>query len=207
MVESSKGGRGNGRGRARVLLGDDHPLMLEAVAACLNADAQLEVVGAATSGEELIEAYRTHRPDIVLCDYRLPKMSGAGATSAIVALDPGAKVVIFSAFDDSSIVAEAMAAGAVGYLSKSLTGNQLRAQVRAVLGTRCPAPMTVVNLSAREQEVLALVSDGQSNFEIGVGLCISGETVKSHLRRIYLKLGVSGRAAAVCKAIQLRLIS
>lgn len=207
--------------------------MLEAILNRLEADPGVEVVGTAGDGRELVEAYAVLQasgssPDVVLCDHSMPRMNGIAATKAILAMDPGAKVLILSAYDDQSLVVAAMAAGAVGYLLKSLPPAELREKVRSaargepvfdprtaghVIGAvrrqeRTPYGATSLGapLSQRELDVLSLVSEGLSNAEIGQRLYISGHTVKTHLERIYSKLGVSGRAAAVKKGFETGLI-
>lgn len=216
-------------GPVQVLVGEDHGLMLEAIVSRLSADADVEVVGTATDGEELVAAYRYlcdagRRPDVVLSDYSMPNLNGIEAMRLILEGDPSAKVLILSAFDDRSLVVTAMGAGAVGYLLKSLAPAELRDKVRTaargetVLDARTAGHMvTAVRgrerraggsslegapLTDREVEVLRLVGEGMSNNEVAAELFISGQTVKTHLERICTKLGVSGRAAAVKRAVE-----
>ena len=218
-----------GHGRLRILVAEDHGLMLEAILNRLQSDPDVEVVGAVGDGRALVDAYAAlhaagSAPDLVLCDHGMPRLNGIQATEQILTLDPGAKVLLLSAYDDESLVVAAMAAGAAGYLLKSVPPAELREKVRAAargepvfdshtaaamigavrrqrrpLGTAAGAGTP---LSQREIEVLSLVSEGMSNAEVGQKLYISAQTVKTHLERICTKLGVSGRTAAVRKGIE-----
>jgi DNA-binding NarL/FixJ family response regulator len=181
-------------------------------------------VGTATDGAELVELFERHRPDVVLTDQSMPKLSGLEATRAIVAIDPDAKVVVLSAFDDQALVVAALDAGARGYLVKSITGPELVRKLRAVFSgeygldrsaterlvreLRTTRAQTATGdrvdgaLSGREIDVLALVADGLSNPQIAERLGISAQTVKTYLDRVFAKLGVSDRTAAVRRALQ-----
>lgn len=213
----------------RVLVAEDHGLMLEAILSRLQSDPDIEVVAALSDGQALVDTYTLLHatgatPDLVLCDHGMPRLNGTQATEQILALDPHAKVLILSAHDDEPVVVAAMAAGAVGYLLKSVPPAELREKVWAaargepVFDARTASAMigevrrqqqrsagTAAGhgtpLSQREIEVLSLVSEGLSNAEVGRRLYISAQTVKTHLERIFTKLGVSGRAAAVKRGI------
>jgi DNA-binding NarL/FixJ family response regulator len=212
-----------------VLVAEDHGLMLEAILNRLQSDPDVEIVGAVADGQALVETYAGllaagEAPDLVLCDHGMPRLNGTQATEQIIGLDPDAKVLILSAYEDESLVVAAMAAGAVGYLLKSVPPEELREKARAaargepvfdshtasaMIGAvrRRQRPMGTAAgpgtaLSQREIEVLGLVSEGLSNAEVGERLFISGQTVKTHLERIYNKLGVSGRTAAVKRGIE-----
>jgi DNA-binding NarL/FixJ family response regulator len=203
--------------------------MLEAIVSRLDSDPDVQVVGTATDGQELVDAYRAlcaegRRPDVVLSDYSMPKLNGIEAMRLILDTDALAKVLILSAYDDRSLVVSAMNAGAVGYLLKSLPPAELRERVRSaasgepVLDARSASHMIGavrarerraggsslegLPLSEREVDVLRLVAEGKSNTEVGAELYISGQTVKTHMERICLKLGVSGRAAAVKRGME-----
>jgi DNA-binding NarL/FixJ family response regulator len=216
-------------GPLRVLVAEDHGLMLEAILNRLQSDPDVEVVGAVGDGQALIDAYTALHaagaaPDLVLCDHGMPRLNGTQATEQILALDPEAKILILSAYEDESLVVSAMSAGAVGYLLKSIPPAELREKARAaargepVFDARTVGAMigavrrqrrplgTAAGrgapLSQREIEVLSLVSEGMSNAEVGQKLYISGQTVKTHMERICTKLGVSGRTAAVKRGIE-----
>jgi DNA-binding NarL/FixJ family response regulator len=223
-----------GLGYLRVLVAEDHGLMLEAIVNRLQSDPAVEVVGAVDNGQALVDAYATlhaagSAPDLVLCDYSMPSLNGTQATEQILALDPRAKVLILSAHEDESVVVAAMSAGAIGYIHKSIPPAELREKARAaargepVFDARTAGAMIDAlrrqrrplgtalapgsPLSQREVEVLTLVSDGMTNAEIGERLYISAHTVRTHLERICTKLGVSGRTAAVRKGIETGAIS
>lgn len=213
----------------KILVAEDHGLMLEAILNRLHSDPDVEVLGAFSDGQALVDAYTQllevgTPPDLVLSDQTMPKLSGIEATARLLAVDPRARVLILSAYEDQSMVVAAMAAGAVGYVVKSLPPGELRDKVHAaargqtvfdsktarqMMGAavrgelESPAPEGSGSpLSEREIEVLSLVSEGLSNAEIGRRLFISSETVKTHLERLTAKLGVSGRAAAVRRGIE-----
>ena len=214
----------------QVLVGEDHGLMLEAIVGRLASDPDVQVVGTAADGQEVVDTYRAllekgHRPDVVLCDYSMPRLNGIEAMRLILDTDASAKVLILSAFDDRSLVVSAMNAGAVGYLLKSLPPAELRERVRsAARGEPVLDAVTAshmigavrarerrlggsslegVPLSEREVDVLRLVADGMSNSQVGTKLYISSQTVKTHMERICAKLGVSGRVAAVKRGLEI----
>jgi DNA-binding NarL/FixJ family response regulator len=215
--------------RIRILVAEDHGLMMEAILTRLQGDTEIEVVEAVSDGRALVDAYTRlldagETPDVVLCDHSMPEMSGVAAIEQILARNPEARILILSAFDDQALVVSAMAAGAVGYILKSLAPEDLREKVRAaargeavfdartvshMIGAvrqqqqeRLPGELRGAALSAREIEVLRLVAEGLTNAEIGRQLFISAQTVKTHLERICTKLQVSGRTAAVRKAVE-----
>jgi DNA-binding NarL/FixJ family response regulator len=218
---------GGGRGRpVRVVVADDHALVLERVLHRLAGDDAIEVVGTAADVEELVALYRRladdgRSPDVVLADQRMPRMDAPEATRRILAIDPGARVLVLSAHADPTLVADSLAAGVTGYLVKTLPPDELVARVRdaaagmpvfdrrtagmvlaAVRRRSAPRP----HLSPREIEVLALAAEGGTNGDIAARLSISPETVKTHLERIFHRLEVSDRAAAVRRGVEAGLI-
>jgi len=212
----------------RLIVAEDHGLMLEAIVNRLAADDGVRIVATVGDGAALVEAYTGllaagEPPDLVLCDYSMPSLNGIEALRAILERDPQARVLILSAYDDQALVVAAMAAGAAGYLLKSIPPDELREKVRMaargepVLDARTaghmvgavrarerrgPGGLRGQPLSDREVGVLRLVAEGLSNGEIAARLYISAQTVKTHLERICTKLGVSGRAAAVKRGIE-----
>jgi len=212
----------------RLMVAEDHGLMLEAIVNRLGSDDGVRIVGTVGDGAALVDSYAAlqaagEAPDVVLCDYSMPFLNGIEALRAILDLDPDARVLILSAHDDQALVVAAMAAGAAGYLLKSIPPGELREKVRMaargepVLDARTAGHMIGAvrtrerrgigglrgqPLSEREVDVLRLVADGLSNGEIAGRLYISPQTVKTHLERICTKLGVSGRAAAVKRGIE-----
>jgi len=199
----------------RVLIVDDHPVVRAGLAGMLAAEDGLEVVGEAGNGEEAIAAAGQLRPDVVLMDLRMPRVDGAEATARIVAADPNIKVLILTTYDTDSDIIRAVEAGATGYLLKDTPRTELAAAVRAAARGETvlapPVATRLVNrlrtptreqLTPREAEVLAAVARGLSNAEVGRELFIGEATVKTHLLRIFAKLGVDDRTAAVTLAYQ-----
>ena len=177
--------------RARVLVVDDHSLLRTGVANIINQEAELEVVAEAASGVEAIEAFRVHRPDVVLMDLRMPEMEGVEAVSRIRQIDPHAKVVVLTTYDaDEDIAAEAL----VACIRDVLAGKTYLAPAAAA---KLAERVTQVQLTPRELGVLRLLANGESNKEIAVALAISERTVKTHLAHLFEKLGVTSRTEAV----------
>ena len=192
-----------------VLLVDDHAVVREGLRALLDAEPDLEVVGECGDGDEAVRLAAELRPDVVLMDLRLPGRDGADATRAI-----DAAVVVLTTYDTDGDILRAVAAGAAGYLLKSCSRHELTAAVRtaAAGGTVLAAPVAArladqvrgaaPALSARELEVLRGIAGGLSNPEIGRELFIGEATVKTHVTRIFEKLGVHDRTAAVTTALR-----
>jgi len=200
----------------RVLLVDDHPVVREGLRGMLSAESDIEVAGEAASGAEAVAQFRSLRPDVVLMDLRMPGGDGVEAIGMIRAGDGGsAKIIVLTTYDTDADILRAVEAGATGYLLKDAPRADLVRAIRAAAGgetvlapivagrlvsrVRGPEPGA---LSAREAEVLALVARGLTNVQIGRELFVSEATVKTHLMRACAKLGVTGRTAAVTKAMQ-----
>jgi DNA-binding NarL/FixJ family response regulator len=208
----------------RVVLVDDHEMVLQGLKAMLARFAgRVRVVGEASEAEAAERLVATLDPDIVLCDVRLRGASGLDLTRRLVERDPGRRVVLLSVYDDEQYVYQALRAGAVGYLLKRVTGEELvgyleqvnsgETVVDATLAGRAAAsaarlqrgefwPGARLGLSHRESEVLALLVAGLSNKAIAGRLVVGDETVKSHVRSIYRKLDVTDRAGAVALALR-----
>jgi len=197
----------------RVLIVDDHPVVRSGLRALLDGADGVQVVGAAASGEEALEAVERTHPDVVLCDLRLGQgLDGVGVTSALRARPDGPAVLILTTYDNDSDIARAVLAGAAGYLLKDaepediVAGIADAAQGRLVLSRdlegRVVERMTqgVPTLSARELDVLRLVAEGVTNRGIAKRLFISEGTVKTHLVHAFAKLGAESRTAAVAAA-------
>ncbi|MFI6516448.1 response regulator transcription factor [Spirillospora sp. NPDC050679] len=192
-----------------VLIVDDHPLVREGLRGMLAAEPGITVVGEAESGERAVEAARELRPEVVLMDLRMP---GGDGLDAVRRLAGEHRVVVLTAYDRDADIAAAVAAGAAGYLLKDVTRAELAAAVRnaasggtalsPAVAARLAARRAAPALSAREGEVLALVARGLTNAEVGRRLHIGEATVKTHLLRIFAKLGVSDRTAAAVTAME-----
>ena len=199
----------------RILIVDDHPVVRTGLAGMLGAEDDLEVVGEAGDGEEAVAFAHRLRPDVVLMDLRMPRVDGAEATARIIASDPDIKVLVLTTYDTDSDIVRAVEAGATGYLLKDTPRVELAAAVRAAArGETVLAPPVAARLvgrlrapakeqlTPREAEVLAAVARGLSNAEVGKVLFIGEATVKTHLLRIFAKLGVDDRTAAVTRAYE-----
>jgi len=197
----------------RVLLVDDHPVVRSGLAGLLGEEPDIEVVGEASDGSEGVERAKELEPDVVLMDLRMPVMDGVEATRLITAAG-GPRVLVLTTYDTDTDILRAVEAGATGYLLKDTPRDALVDAVRAASrGETVLAPPLAAKLmrqvrsndqlTAREVEVLALVSRGMSNGDIAQELFIGEATVKTHLLHAFDKLGVSDRTAAVTTAMRL----
>ncbi len=204
----------------RVMLADDHPVVREGLRGMLAAEQDIDVIADAASGAEAIAMAARHRPDVILMDLRMPHTDGVEATAAILGATPGVRVLVLTTYETDTDIVRAVEAGAVGYLLKDTPTAELGKAIRAAArGETVLAPAVARRLvshvrkprrdmlSSRETEVLALVARGLTNAEIGTKLSITEATVKTHLLRSFVKLGVGDRTAAVTHAIALGMIS
>ena len=200
----------------RVLLADDHPVVREGLRGMLSAEPDIDVAGEAASGIEAVALFASLHPDVVLMDLRMPGGDGVDAIEKIrAAHGRDAKVIVLTTYDTDADILRAVEAGATGYLLKDTPRADLLRAIRgAASGETVLAPAVAGRLvsrvrgpqpealSARETEVLALVARGLTNAQIGRVLFVSEATVKTHLMRACSKLGVTGRTAAVTKAME-----
>jgi DNA-binding NarL/FixJ family response regulator len=199
----------------RVLIVDDHPVVREGVRAMLAGEDGIEVAGQAGSGAEAVAFTRANACDVILMDLRMPGTDGVAATSQILAERPAARIVVLTTYETDADILRAVEAGAAGYLLKDAPPAVVAGAVRAAArGETVLAPSVAARLvthvrrpprealSAREIDVLTLVARGLTNAEIGRRLFISEATVKTHLLRLFGKLGVGDRTAAVTTAIE-----
>ena len=198
----------------RLLVVDDHPVVRAGIVGLLAGEPDLEVVGEAADGAQACDLAAALRPDVVLMDLRMPVMDGTTATERILAATPTVRVVVLTTYETDADILRAVEAGATGYLLKDAPRDDLVAAVRAVAGGETVLAPSVARrlvagvrnaaerLTARELEVLAAVARGGSNAQIGVELFISEATVKTHLLRIFAKLGVDDRTRAVTVALE-----
>ncbi|WP_432824635.1 response regulator [Dactylosporangium sp. CA-092794] len=199
-------------GDVRILVVDDHPIVREGLRAVLEREPGLTVEADCGSGLEAVRLAERLRPDVVLMDLRLPDLDGIAAIERIAGRGHGA-VLVLTSYDTDGDVVRAVAAGAIGYLLKGCSREELTSAVRTAArgGTAIAAPAAtrlirgmrgdVPRLTARELDVLRCIARGLSNPETGRELFVSEATVKSHLMRIFDKLGVKDRTAAVTEAI------
>ncbi|CAG6395113.1 response regulator transcription factor [Streptomyces cocklensis] len=200
----------------RILLADDHPVVREGLRAMLDAEADLDVVGEASSGPQAEALAASLRPDIVLMDLRMPDGGGVESIVRMTAAGLPCRVIVLTTYETDGDILRAVEAGAAGYLLKDLARGELADAVRAAArGETVLAPTVAARLvdrlrvrperprlSDRETAVLRLVADGCTNAEIGRRLFIGESTVKTHLLRAFTKLGVTDRTAAVTSAMR-----
>jgi two-component system NarL family response regulator len=198
--------------KIRLMLVDDHFVVRAGLAGSLGLEPDIDVVAECGSGEQAIEAYRTHRPDVVLMDWRLSGMSGVEATAAIRREFPEARVVSFTVYEGEEDVARAVEAGVVGYLPKSSSRQEILAGLRAVMRGEPVFPLLIAaklaagktrgKLTDKERLVLQAIARGRSNKEIAAELELAEVTVKFYVGRILEKLGVLDRTQAATTALQ-----
>ena len=196
----------------RVLIVDDHFVVRSGIGASLELDDDIKVVAEADRGEAALEAYRTHRPSVVLLDLQIPGLDGLATTAALRARDPHARVLIFSAYARDDEIQAAFDAGARGYLQKSASRDELITALHTVARGQRYLPADVARqlalrrlgpaITAREREILVFIAAGRANKEIGAALEISEDTVKRHVSHILQKLEVHDRAQATAEAIR-----
>lgn len=204
----------------RVLLADDHPVVRAGLHGMFEADPEFEIVGQAACGRAAVELAERLRPDVVLLDLRMADMDGVTATEQMAAWASPPQILILTTYGADREIFRAVAAGAAGYLLKDASWEELAEAVRAVArgDMALPPPIAAklvdrmrrpggTELSARETAVLELVAEGMTNVEIGRQLHISEPTVKTYLVRVFTKLGVDDRTAAVTTAIRQGILS
>lgn len=194
-----------------VLVVDDHPIMRLGIAGIINSQSDMKVCAQASSGEEAVEMFQKHRPDITLMDLRLPGMSGLDALRTIRRIEPRARCIVLTTYEGDEDIHQAITAGASGYMIKGMSHETLVDALRKVRSGLRFLPSPIVrsladrtpnsDLSPREREVLSLMVHGKSNKEIAGDLGITEATVKCHVGVILLRLGVSDRTKAVLAAL------
>ena len=202
--------------RISVLIADDHSILRQGLVSLIEDRADMAVAGEASNGREAVELWKKHRPDVTLLDLRMPELDGLNAIKEIRAGDETARIIVLTTYDGDEEIYRAIQAGAKGYLLKDVPREALMDCIRRVhrgdtcvpvhLAAKLARRVSGQTLSEREINVLKLLAQGKSNKEIGSALFVSEGTVKSHLKRIFGKLGVISRTEAVANATRSGLI-
>ena len=195
-----------------ILVVEDHNVVRQGLIALLNSVPEIKVVAQGSDGEQAVQLFREHHPDVTIMDLRMPKKGGVEAIKEIREQDPNARIIVLTTFDGDEDIYRALQAGAKGYLLKDMFGDELIDAIRAVHAGKQRIPAAVAqrlaermggpSLTARELEVLKCIVGGNSNREIGTELSISEATVKTHINNILGKLGVTDRTQAATTALQ-----
>ncbi len=205
-----------------VVVGDDHPMYRDGVVRALKESGRIRVVAEAGDGREALEAIREHEPKVALLDYRMPELDGLAVVNAVARDGLPTRVLLLSATEDPATVYEALAAGAAGYMTKESDRDDIVAAVCSVAkgGGYVPAHLAgglatemhqrsrgeATLLSPREAEVITMMANGLSVPDIAERLHLAPTTIRTHVQRLYEKLGVSDRGAAVAEAMRRRLV-
>ena len=199
-----------------MLIADDHVTVLEGLAAIIARQPDMMVAAEAADGQEAVELWIKHQPDVTLLDLRMPKLDGVSAIERIRKQDASARVIVLTTYETDTEILRAIKAGTKAYLSKDSRREELLDCIRRVNQGETCIPASLVekvaaglcseSLTGRELNVLELLARGKSNKEIGVNLYISETTVKSHLRSIFRKLNVLSRTEAITVASRRGLI-
>jgi len=208
--------------KIRVMLVDDHNVVRSGLATFLKAYDDLELVGEAKNGLEALNLCHIKKPDVILMDLMMPEMDGIAATRAILADYPEIRIIAMTSFEEEELVQGVLAAGAMGYLLKNVTADDLAKAIRDAVSGRStlspeaatalihatrPTKQPLYDLTEREREVLNLVVQGQSNQQIADAMVITVATVKAHVSSILSKLQVSSRTEAIAYAIKHKIVT
>jgi DNA-binding NarL/FixJ family response regulator len=196
----------------RILVAEDHLVARVGVTTIVNLQPDMTVVAEASNGQQAVELYRKHLPDVTLLDMRMPGMSGVEAAAAIRKDYPNARMIALTTYGGDEDIRRALAAGVQAYLTKDVLHDELLKAIRAVYAGQTYLPAAVAaalaaqmprpDLSARELQVLELIVQGLANKQIAYALSIAEHTVKNHVKNILSKLGVQDRTQAATAAIQ-----
>ncbi len=204
--------------KVRVVVGDDHPIYRDGIVAALNRSEQTEVVTAVADGQAALAAIVEHAPDVALLDYKMPGLDGIAVAHAVTRDGLSTRVLLLSATTEGSVVYKAIQDGAAGYLSKDSDRDEIvNAVVACARGEKVLPPDLVTSLatqvhrhaqthgpllSERERQTLRMIADGKTVRDMAKELFLAETTIKTHIRRLYEKLGVSDRGAAVAYAMR-----
>ena len=206
----------------RVMIVDDHTMVRTGLATFIQVKPDLELVGEARNGQDALNLCEQLQPDVILMDLVMPKMDGIAATRAIRERWPQIHIIALTSFQEKELVQDALQAGAIGYLLKDVSSDELAEAIRAAFAGRMTlapeaaqalvqmasqGPEPGRDLTTREREVLALMVEGLNNPQIGERLSISVTTVRSHVSNVLSKLGVSNRAEAIVLAVRNKLVA
>ena len=201
----------------RILIADDHPMMRSALTSMISSEAHMTIVAVAKHGQEAIDLFHQHEPDVTLMDIEMPGVNGLEAITTIIEQSPQARFIVLTNYDTDEDVFRGLDAGAMSYLLKYSSQDRLLKTIRAVhagqryvprhIADKLAQRKTYPKLSKREMSVLELMMRGKSNRAIGIELGITESTVKSHVKNILIKLRANDRTQAVTKAIQRGILS
>jgi two-component system, NarL family, response regulator len=196
----------------RAVIADDHPVVREGLRALVNSQQDMKVVGEAANGQQAVEQFLLHLPDILLLDLRMPEMNAIEAMHAILEKAPEARIIVLSTYNLDEDIYRSLKAGAKAYLLKDSPREQLLESIRSVhagllsispsIGVRLAARLRGPDLTDREVDITRLVVAGKTNKEIGASLEITEGTVKVHISHVLKKLGAGGRADAIRIALE-----
>lgn len=214
--------------KIRILIADDHPLLREALRRVFSDQQDMEVVGEAGDGEEVVNLTSQLKPDIVVMDIMMPKFDGVEASRQIKKITPNVAILILTAYDDDNYVLGLLESGAAGYLLKSARGQDLVEAIRSIQAGESVLHPHIIEkllkralikspeiaepgaselLSERETEILKLVTTGMSNKQIAEKLYLSLRTIKAHMSNIFIKMNVASRSEALIQALKLGLVT
>ncbi len=195
-----------------LLVADDHPIVSQGLVAILNDQPDMQVVSEVSNGQDAIEQFRLHRPDVAILDLQMPGVGGVEAITQIRAEFPSAAIIMFSIYETDEDIYQGLRAGAKAYLLKDTPCAEILEVIRAVsegqryvpieIGTKLAARMERPSLSEREYQVLSLMAKGKNNKAIAMELNITENTVKFHVANVMFKLGASDRTHAVVNGLQ-----
>jgi two-component system, NarL family, response regulator len=201
----------------QVLIADDHAIFRQGLATIISRDPDMRVIAQAENGQQAIDLFREHQPDVTLMDLRMPEVHGVEAIGAIRAESKSARIIVLTTYDSDEDIYRGLQAGAKGYLLKETEPDELLNAIRTVhrgqqyippdVGAKLVQRLSNPELSERELEVLRSLAQGMSNAEIAAALSIGEGTVKSHVNRILNKLDVSDRTQAVIVAVKRGIVS